>query len=87
MRIVGLLTFDITQNPWRRGDVFDAIVTDPPCLSDLHACNLQVIHHFADGVRAGAKCLGRKNPEKRLNNRSPHREQISQLSVHTNASD
>ncbi|KAH9942477.1 tRNA guanosine-2'-O-methyltransferase [Epithele typhae] len=30
-RIADLLTFDVTQNPWRCGDLFDAIVTDPPC--------------------------------------------------------
>ena len=30
-RIIDLCTFDITQNPWRCGGMFDAIVTDPPC--------------------------------------------------------
>lgn len=30
-RIVDLCTFDVTQNPWRCGELFDAIVTDPPC--------------------------------------------------------
>lgn len=30
-RIVDLATFDITHNPWRCGELFDAIVTDPPC--------------------------------------------------------
>ncbi|KAL0956084.1 hypothetical protein HGRIS_002253 [Hohenbuehelia grisea] len=29
-RILGLFTFDMTRNPWRCGDLFDAIVTDPP---------------------------------------------------------
>ncbi|KAK7676869.1 hypothetical protein QCA50_020205 [Cerrena zonata] len=29
-RIVDLSTFDVTQNPWRCGDLFDAIITDPP---------------------------------------------------------
>ncbi|KAF9501953.1 tRNA guanosine-2'-O-methyltransferase [Pleurotus eryngii] len=29
-RIVDLLTFDVTRNPWRCGGLFDAIVTDPP---------------------------------------------------------
>lgn len=29
-RILDLCTFDITQNPWRLGELFDAIVTDPP---------------------------------------------------------
>ncbi|KAF8629167.1 hypothetical protein AX17_005752 [Amanita inopinata Kibby_2008] len=29
-RIVDLCTFDVTQNPWRCGELFDAIVTDPP---------------------------------------------------------
>ncbi|CAL1707258.1 unnamed protein product [Somion occarium] len=29
-RILDLCTFDVTQNPWRCGDLFDAIITDPP---------------------------------------------------------
>ncbi|KAI0930157.1 hypothetical protein AcW1_008911 [Taiwanofungus camphoratus] len=29
-RIVDLCTFDVTHNPWRCGNLFDAIVTDPP---------------------------------------------------------
>ncbi|KAG8956326.1 hypothetical protein FRC04_004406 [Tulasnella sp. 424] len=29
-RILDCATFDITFNPWRRGGIFDAIVTDPP---------------------------------------------------------
>ncbi|TCD66730.1 hypothetical protein EIP91_001023 [Steccherinum ochraceum] len=29
-RIVDLCTFDVTQNPWRCGEMFDAIITDPP---------------------------------------------------------
>nr|GAT57654.1 RNA methylase [Mycena chlorophos] len=29
-RFVDLCTFDVTQNPWRCGNLFDAIVTDPP---------------------------------------------------------
>ncbi|KAK1232664.1 hypothetical protein PQX77_003195 [Marasmius sp. AFHP31] len=29
-RILDLCTFDITNNPWRCGELFDAIVTDPP---------------------------------------------------------
>ncbi|KAJ3512258.1 hypothetical protein NLJ89_g3627 [Agrocybe chaxingu] len=29
-RIIDLATFDITHNPWRCGELFDAIVTDPP---------------------------------------------------------
>ncbi|KAJ6593851.1 S-adenosyl-L-methionine-dependent methyltransferase [Mycena capillaripes] len=28
--VVDLLTFDLTKNPWRIGNLFDAIVTDPP---------------------------------------------------------
>lgn len=31
-RIVDLCTFDVTHNPWRCGELFDAIVTDPPCM-------------------------------------------------------
>ena len=30
-RVMDLCTFDVTQNPWRCGELFDAIVTDPPC--------------------------------------------------------
>lgn len=30
-RILDLCTFDVTQNPWRCGEMFDAIITDPPC--------------------------------------------------------
>ncbi|KIM45389.1 hypothetical protein M413DRAFT_65987 [Hebeloma cylindrosporum] len=44
-RVIDLATFDVTHNPWRCGELFDAIVTDPPCKY---------------GVRAGAKRLGRK---------------------------
>lgn len=29
-RMMGLCTFDMTWNPWRRGSLFDAIITDPP---------------------------------------------------------
>ncbi|PCH43385.1 tRNA guanosine-2'-O-methyltransferase [Wolfiporia cocos MD-104 SS10] len=29
-RIVDLCTFDVTRNPWRCGELFDAIITDPP---------------------------------------------------------
>ncbi|KAJ7188326.1 S-adenosyl-L-methionine-dependent methyltransferase [Mycena filopes] len=29
-RIVDLCTFDVTRNPWRCGELFDTIVTDPP---------------------------------------------------------
>ncbi|KAF9464949.1 tRNA guanosine-2'-O-methyltransferase [Collybia nuda] len=29
-RILDLCTFDVTRNPWRRGALFDAIITDPP---------------------------------------------------------
>jgi hypothetical protein len=30
-RVIDLATFDVTHNPWRCGELFDAIVTDPPC--------------------------------------------------------
>jgi hypothetical protein len=30
-RVMDLATFDVTHNPWRCGELFDAIVTDPPC--------------------------------------------------------
>jgi tRNA (guanine10-N2)-methyltransferase len=29
-RILDLATFDLTNNPWRTGGMFDAIITDPP---------------------------------------------------------
>ncbi|KAI0066133.1 RNA methylase [Artomyces pyxidatus] len=29
-RVIDLCTFDVTQNPWRCGEMFDAIITDPP---------------------------------------------------------
>ncbi|KAH9839294.1 tRNA guanosine-2'-O-methyltransferase [Rhodofomes roseus] len=29
-RIIDLCTFDVTRNPWRCGELFDAIITDPP---------------------------------------------------------
>lgn len=30
-RVLDLCTFDVTNNPWRCGGIFDAIITDPPC--------------------------------------------------------
>ena len=30
-RLVDCVTFDVTRNPLRRGNIFDAIITDPPC--------------------------------------------------------
>lgn len=30
-QFLDLFTFDVTQNPLRRGGWIDAIVTDPPC--------------------------------------------------------
>ncbi|KAE9411183.1 RNA methylase [Gymnopus androsaceus JB14] len=29
-RMIDICTFDVTNNPWRCGELFDAIVTDPP---------------------------------------------------------
>ncbi|KAJ3549722.1 hypothetical protein NM688_g5150 [Phlebia brevispora] len=29
-RVMDLCTFDVTRNPWRCGELFDAIITDPP---------------------------------------------------------
>jgi len=65
-RILDLCTFDITRNPWRCGALFDAIITDPPCkLSYLqNRCDHNTRSYSdpssLDGVRAGAKRLGRK---------------------------
>lgn len=61
-RIMDLCTFDVTRNPWRCGGLFDAIITDPPC---TYICLIESILYslqLLDGVRAGAKRLGRKNP-------------------------
>ncbi len=78
-RIIDLCTFDVTRNPLRCGDLFDAIVTDPPCaccLPDVmmigflltlraRVYNLIYVADFAkDGVRAGAKRLGRKDTDR-----------------------
>lgn len=30
-KVLDCLTFDVTRNPWRRGELLDAIITDPPC--------------------------------------------------------
>jgi hypothetical protein len=32
-KMLDCLTFDVTRNPWRRGELLDAIITDPPCTS------------------------------------------------------
>ena len=34
-RILDCLTFDVTRNGWRRGGLFDAIITDPPCKHEI----------------------------------------------------
>lgn len=63
-RIIDLATFDVTHNPWRCGELFDSIVTDPPCtffkLPSLYHLFMVVLLTLLDGVRAGAKRLGRK---------------------------
>ena len=60
-RILDLCTFDVTKNPWRCGELFDAIITDPPCMFLCHLLPLTPTNRLtADGVRAGAKRLGRK---------------------------
>lgn len=59
-RIVDLCTFDVTRHPWRCGGLFDAIITDPPCTFPLPHGISQSLMHDTDGVRAGAKRLGRK---------------------------
>ena len=58
-RIVDLCTFDVTRHPWRCGGLFDAIVTDPPCKKPLFSSFLHT-YFLSDGVRAGAKRIGRK---------------------------
>jgi len=65
-RILDLCTFDITRNPWRCGGLFDAIITDPPCKLSYpqnrceHNSQSPSDSSSLDGVRAGAKRLGRK---------------------------
>ncbi|KAG8886161.1 hypothetical protein FRB97_007199 [Tulasnella sp. 331] len=58
-RILDCATFDVTNHPWRRGEIFDAIVTDPPC-------GLRWESERKDGVRAGAKRIGSSVPGKPL---------------------
>ena len=60
-RIMDLCTFDVTRNPWRCGELFDAIITDPPCKRQT-SVKFQLADAIPDGVRAGAKRLGRKTP-------------------------
>ncbi|KDQ21877.1 hypothetical protein BOTBODRAFT_99027 [Botryobasidium botryosum FD-172 SS1] len=48
-RLIDCCTFDVTKNPWRCGGIMDAIVT-------AHL----ILDSPQDGVRAGAKRLGRK---------------------------
>jgi tRNA (guanine10-N2)-methyltransferase len=60
-RIVDLCTFDVTRHPWRCGGLFDAIVTDPPCKKEGSPFSSLLRTYFlSDGVRAGAKRIGRK---------------------------
>ena len=56
------LTFDVTRNPLRRGGWIDAIITDPPC--KLSTAKYIFADHL-DGVRAGAKRLGKKETNKK----------------------
>jgi tRNA (guanine10-N2)-methyltransferase len=59
-RFLDNMCFDITHGPWRRGGVLDAIITDPPCE------HLTIVEYLtADGVRAGAKRLGKASTRKR----------------------
>lgn len=59
-RIVDLCTFDVTRHPWRCGGLFDAIITDPPCKNrSVHSRRCDIAFS-SDGVRAGAKRIGRK---------------------------
>lgn len=83
-RILDCLTFDVTRNGWRRGGLFDAIITDPPCkhksffflLSQADCSSLELILGNAacirvDGVRAGAKRLGRNEKNGRMQKDEP----------------
>lgn len=76
-RILDCLTFDVTRNGWRRGGLFDAIITDPPCKqTDLfflrsRADSENVAFVRVDGVRAGAKRLGRNEKNGRMQKEEP----------------
>ena len=70
-RLLDCLTFDVTRSPIRRGGWVDAIVTDPPCpLLRLHSNQLELMR--IDGVRAGAKRLGKKATRKKAPLEEPH---------------
>lgn len=62
-KILDCLTFDVTKNPLRRGGWLDAIITDPPCRSGpwFGISGWQAL----DGVRAGAKRLGKRESKGR----------------------
>ncbi len=47
-RIMDLCTFDVTQNPWRCGELFDAIVTDPPCTFSIATVSLAAIANLSN---------------------------------------
>jgi tRNA (guanine10-N2)-methyltransferase len=81
--VLDCLTFDVTRNAWRRGGLFDAIITDPPCESTL---KLSIVYQSTppklilgddpypavlDGVRAGAKRLGRNEMTGKLQKDEP----------------
>lgn len=81
-RIMDLCTFDVTHNPLRCGGFFDAIITDPPCkcASCVPMEDYMLIYRYCgcntDGVRAGAKRLGRKPTDKKaLKERDPEVEE------------
>jgi tRNA (guanine10-N2)-methyltransferase len=68
-KFLGCFTFDVTKNPIRRGSWIDAITTDPPCEPRVTMYSGFVLTTLGDGVRAGAKRLG-----KRLNKKNPTRD-------------
>lgn len=65
-QFLDIMTFDVTKGPIRRGGWIDAIVTDPPCECLQRGIEVSLT---SDGVRAGAKRLG-----KRANAKTPARE-------------
>lgn len=75
-RVLDCLTFDVTRNMWRRGGILDAIITDPPC--ELIVRGFLVALHktdypfpCTDGVRAGAKRLGRRETNGKVQKDEP----------------
>lgn len=62
-KFLDLFTFDVTQNPLRRGGWVDSIVTDPPC---KYTFLIQLTSRWCEGR---SKTLGQETDEKDANAR------------------